>query len=1190
MKKENYIMGVDLGVGSVGWSCMAVNDNHEPCRLIAANSRIFPSENGSMEERRNARGLRRLIRRKKARIKKVKNLFVEYDFFTKEQINEFFDFEAKNYENPYRLKCRGLTSALTKEELLICLVHYAKYRGFRSNRKNKEVAKDTKSASEEQKLLYSIEQTQAFLDENNCSISQYILSDPKFKDKIKNTSGNFKIGVTRKMITDEAEQVLDTQITYGLIDDSFKKSYLDILTYQRSFSEGPESGPYSNPIVHMIGTCSFDKQLRAPIAAPTYELFILLQKLTNIYYYKDSYRDKKQLSVEQIQAIVEKAKKTKEIKYKHVMEIIGEDVHFTGLTLSRKDYAEINKKGKEHPERNLDDLRKKQKLETSICKMEITTYFKNAFKKVHPIDDLKLLDEIADLLSKYKTDKEIEKYLDHDDYPLLRQQDEDIKGVVKGLDEGKFKRFGKLSFHVLYEIVPLMLEKGYMYSDAMREAGFDHVNKKVNGNTYSHLPAVSDIFEDLDMSVTNRCVRATLQETKNIINALILKYGKPEAIHIEVARELTKDKNERFKIMDQQLTNKVDKINLKYQILSKFECFYSEDQIKNNDLLKYKLFIEQKGIDPYMLAYTNDENVSKIHEKDIFDNDAYEIDHILPYSMCFNDLYSNKVLVSTKMNREKGNRIPYEAFHARSGFLKFQSWVYKNIHDARKRENYLTKKVTEEMLEDFSARALNDTRYATKVLCKIISYYFSDVKVRSFTGQVTSKLKGIWRLNNLTHSYKSGDLLLHDKRDQKLDQLYKQLDEELDFIKQKDIKKKIISMEREITLKDRSNHLHHALDATIIACATDSLRRRVEMHEMYIRQRTQRVQRYRIPIVDERTGELKEYRYEEKVTQDLNDYFDITKNTNYHQFPVPYANFIEEIKLRIYERDEETLRKSLCTFPNYTKEQIEKVKPLMISHKVIKKQNGRLHKATIMGVKKNPDNPQDIVLTKRVDINSDSFTSKKAEKIYDMNGTQKAIYEAVKDWLTGYETGAEAYADQHHYPIAPNGHEIRKVKLDMEGVKESICIHPDKKQYVDKDDVIQVYVYKRKDDDRLYFAGMDQYRLKNLDKNPMIMLWFGRDKNFKYVLYNDLEKEGYIPYVKLHRYQLIRIILHSTAIGICLAGGSTSGMFEVYSILGDGLDLLTSGIQKQIKNRYYITVSTIKDIQILHSNILGEIF
>lgn len=1190
MKKENYIMGLDLGVGSVGWSCMAVNDNHEPCRLIAANSRIFPSENGSMEDRRNARGLRRLIRRKKARIKKVKNLFVQYGFFTKEQLNEFFDLEAKHYENPYCLKCRGLDSALTKEELLICLVHYAKYRGFRSNRKNKEVAKDTKSASEEQKLLYSIEQTQTYLEEHHCTISQYILNDPKFNDKIKNTNGNFKIGVTRKMVTYEAEQVLQKQIETGLIDESFKEKYLEILTYQRSFSEGPQSGPYSNPIVNMIGSCSFDGQLRAPVTSPTYELFILLQKLTDISYYKNSYHDKKKLTVEQIQAVVEKAKKIKEVKYKHVMEIIGEDVNFSGLTLSRKDYEEINKKSKEHPDIPLDDLRKKQKLETLICKMEITSYFKNAFKKVGPIENLKLLDEIADLLSKYKTDMEIERYMNHDDYPILREQEANIKDIVKNLDEGKFKRFGKLSFHVLYEIVPIMMDNGFMYSEAMKEAGFDHVNKKMDDQLRDQLPPVSDMFEDMDMSVTNRCVRATLQETKNIINALIRKYGKPEAIHIEVARELTKDKNERNKIMDKQLTNKVDNINLKHQILSKFDSFYSEDQIKHTDLLKYKLFLEQGGIDPYMLAFSGDEQASKIHEKDIFDNDAYEIDHILPYSMCFNDLYANKVLVSTKMNREKGNRTPYEAFHTYPGFSKFKSWVFKSIHDSRKRDNYLVKKVTEDMLEDFSARAINDTRYATKVLCKIINYYFTDVKVRSFTGQVTSKLKGIWHLNNLTHSYKSGDLLLHDERDQKLDQLYKQLDEEMDFIKQKDIKKKIISMERDIALKDRSNHLHHALDATIIACATDSLRRRVEMHEMYIRQRTQSVQRYRIPVIDEHTGELREYRYEEKITQDLSDYFDITKNMNVRQFPVPYDNFIEEIKLRIYERDGETLRKSLCTFPNYTTEQIEKVKPLMISHKVMKKQNSRLHKATIMGVKKNPDKPENIVLTKRVDLNSESFTMQKAEKIYDLNGTQKAVYEAVKDWLTGYENGAQAYAAQHHYPIAPNGHEIKKVKLNLEDVKESICIHPDKKQYVDKDDVIKVFVYKHKDDERLYFAGMDQYRLMNLDKNPMIMLWYGRGKNYKYIPYNDLKSQGYKLHVKLNRYQLIHITLHSGVEGLCLAGGATSGMFEVYSILGDGLDLINSGIQKKLKNQFYITISTIKDIKIIQSNILGEIF
>ena len=93
--KENYILGLDLGVGSVGWSCMKVNSDSEPCRLIAANSYIFPSEQGSLEDRRNARSLRRLIRRRKGRVQKVKSLFITYDYMKKEDVK---DFESKGIE------------------------------------------------------------------------------------------------------------------------------------------------------------------------------------------------------------------------------------------------------------------------------------------------------------------------------------------------------------------------------------------------------------------------------------------------------------------------------------------------------------------------------------------------------------------------------------------------------------------------------------------------------------------------------------------------------------------------------------------------------------------------------------------------------------------------------------------------------------------------------------------------------------------------------------------------------------------------------------------------------------------------------------------------------------------------------------------------------------------------------------
>lgn len=151
MKSQNYILGLDLGVGSVGWSCMQLDNAHEPKRLIQAGSRIFPAENGSLEDRRTARGLRRLIRRKKGRLNRVKSLFVEHNYLQRDYMKTFFNEQAHNYESPYHLKVKGLQEPLSFDELFICLIHYAKYRGFKSNRKNKETEKNAASASEERK-------------------------------------------------------------------------------------------------------------------------------------------------------------------------------------------------------------------------------------------------------------------------------------------------------------------------------------------------------------------------------------------------------------------------------------------------------------------------------------------------------------------------------------------------------------------------------------------------------------------------------------------------------------------------------------------------------------------------------------------------------------------------------------------------------------------------------------------------------------------------------------------------------------------------------------------------------------------------------------------------------------------------------------------------------------------------------
>ncbi|MFW2551456.1 type II CRISPR RNA-guided endonuclease Cas9, partial [Klebsiella pneumoniae] len=66
------------------------------------------------------------------------------------------------------------------------------------------------------------------------------------------------------------------------------------------------------------------------------------------------------------------------------------------------------------------------------------------------------------------------------------------------------------------------------------------------------------------------------------------------------------------------------------------------------DIVKYKLWQEQQNICIY-----SGKNISI---QDLF-TEAVDVDHIIPYSMCFDDSYNNKVLVLASENRQKGNRV-----------------------------------------------------------------------------------------------------------------------------------------------------------------------------------------------------------------------------------------------------------------------------------------------------------------------------------------------------------------------------------------------------------------------------------------------------------------------------------------------------------------------------------------------------
>ena len=1205
--KRNYILGLDIGISSVGWGLLELDENNNPYKIIDVGSRIFtPGEvektgDSRAKERREKRGARRVSRRREFRLDRVRNLLYENGYIEgkassnivslkNEELSILFDNMINNYykskdTNPYKLKVEALDRKLTNEELSIILVHYAKKRGYKSNR---EEASDNDSG----KVLSAIKENEKIMNENNYrTISEMYIKDEKFKNKIKNSPGDYKISVTNEMYLEEINKVLDSQIKFGLITDDFKNQYLEIYNSRRSYAKGPGgNSPYGGDLIErMTGKCNFDGNPRAPKRAPSSELYISLTKLVNLKYKKEN-SEYTRLTNKEIKEIIEKAKDKKIITYKDLAKELDGNIEFKDLSLSKKEYGKV-----------IEELKKKLniKKETKILISELSEEDKELYNKLY---NNKLLSKTLIELKGYHTlkdsiikaySKEIwEEYKNNIDfldelalYCTNYKVNEDILNKIKESENidnifedihfvellPNFKDHLMLSTELIRKLIPIMYE-GNTYDKAMNILGYNHSD--INGDKEKKDLLVPICVDD---NITNQRVIRSLTQTRKVINSIIKKYGMPKIINIETARELAKTKQERNNITKNNLEKQAENEKIK-NYLVELELFPDINKISSNDLLKYKLWKEQNEFCGY--------SMKKISIEDLFGNNIVQIDHILPYSRTYNDNYLNKTLVYTKENQEKGNRTPYEWFGKTDKWDEYETYINNLTISQKKKDNYLLKKLDFDTEREMRSQNLNDTKYISRELSSLIKAYLNVEKVNMYPGAITAKLRARWGFNRLTHSYISKSYILPE-----------------------DMKKDIN--------KDRDNHLHHAMDALVIASITPSLQQKITLYEKFSRyiEGLTELQIKNIPYIkiedsegqyyNDDTGEVETIDIREYIKQQLaeNNIYYNKHNISRLEFPLPYENFDKEAKLRVYEQDLDTLKWNLKSYNTYTKKDIESLHTLTPS--IAKsKISGKMHEETYYGIKEvGPDEDKKSYKTLRTPI--EKVKRKDLENIPDRLGGSKDIYESLVEWFGNYEVGEEVLkANGNKYPVSKNDKEhkeIKKLKLYSEYKNTGHMIN---KSNVEKGGIYRIDVFKSKDkeDDKLYFAAYDILEIKKIntlrekngvDDNFKVKLDYGQGKNSKIISYTNMIN-NYDLYITLNKNDLIKITTKDDKESVAYVVGCSSGMLEVKSKLGDGYDLIVNDYNKNnIFNkkidRYTITVSTIKEIEKLSISVLGEI-
>ena len=883
---KKYSLGLDIGTTSIGWAVLDLDKE----RIHDLGVRIFeqpedPQNGDSLAKpRRDARSARHRLKRRRQRLNHLKKFFVDQNILTKDRVEKVLNCTSDfNKLDVYDLRAKALTEELSPEELLKVLYQIAKRRGFKSNRKVVE-----ESDKEGGRVTSALKANEKFLTDNNyTTVGDALSRDEKFAPHKRNKRDDYTNSFARDDFLRELEFIIKTQRNYALknipeqaineliygIDDG-QVTNVNAIMYQRPFMT-------KELIERMVGNCTFEKnEKRAPKASYSFEVFRLASDLSHLVFIPrdTSKRQAKRenlevrLSPEQISKVIDVAKSQKSLTYKKVRSTAGISEDYVP-----KDVRGKKKEGDEFGEDNAFGGLKAYN--------DIRSALKDLPEDWAKIDNESAINQIAYILTTQKADEGIRAELDS-----LPLSDKAKEAIIK-IKPTNFKAFGHLSIKALQKITPHILE-GMTYDKACEAAGYDF--KKQSASLEQ---------------ITNPVVKRAITQTLKVVRAIERKYGKPYFIKVETARDLAKNFKDRKAIENENKENQARNQSI-IQTLNENGIVTPTGQ----QIIKVKLYREQNGVCLYSGKSIDFETMLR-------DDNAYQVDHIVPFSRSNNDGITNKALVLTEENQKKADRTPFEYFGADEKRWKEFAARVESIYKTRdvktsdkatnainyKYNGYAMKKKQNLLLQDYkndswNVRALNDTRYITRFiqnyLRQNVDFAEGEEKQRVIApnGTTTAYLRKRWGL-----------------------------------------------------AKDRAEDvLHHAKDAAVVAAIDQKI---VMQANLYAKRHEIKALLAATKTMEEKTDKLTgEITDEDEFDKAQRRKAAILVLSSKH-FPQPWDNFGKEVMKRTLNTDIATLQNELRGLENYDDEFRLSIKPIFVSRMPRRKATAQAHKETIRSPK-----------------------------------------------------------------------------------------------------------------------------------------------------------------------------------------------------------------------------------------------
>ncbi|GAB1444646.1 type II CRISPR RNA-guided endonuclease Cas9 [Flammeovirgaceae bacterium] len=841
------ILGLDLGTTSIGWALIEVNDSNSPTRIIGLGSRIIPLDSKERDQFQQGQAITKNQDRTKCRTQRK-----GYD---RKQLKKSDDFKyslkkalekhniypsAKLFAMPsldlWKLRSDAVSKPMEPEQLGRVLYMLNQKRGYKSARS--EANADKKDTE----YVQAVKSRHNIIKDKGQTVGQFFYQKLK-EAKEGNTYFRVKDEVyPREAYIEEFDAIINTQKQYHpfLTDELINTLRNEIIYYQRKLKS--QKG--------LINICEFEgfeknvknkngsekKLFIGPrVAARSNTLFQLSkiwETINNINLKIKNPEGSKYKwgeylpSQEQCVEIAKHLSKNELLSFPELLKILNlkKDQVYSNKQILKglqgnKTYTEIHKVLGDH----------------ELLKFELAVVPNGKDAYVFDKKTGEILEERQGLEITIEFEKEPFYQLWHTIFSI-KDLDECKQALIKrfGLSDNEAEKLSRIDFDkagyanksikAIRKTLPYLIQ-GYNLYQSESLAGY--TSRSLTKEELMQTGKDERLTLLPKNALRQPVVEKILNQMINVVNAIIDKHGKPDEIRVELARELKQSKDERD-AADKQISFN-QKVNDKVAA-----------RLKEMGIPATKRFIDKyKFISPTRDKSWEESQVvnqciycgGSFNLTEALTGDAFDVDHIVPKALLFDDSQTNKVLVHRKCNSQKTNQTAYD-YIAKKGeaeliayLARVDDWFKRGVISYSKmnrlkvsfeqyQERKKAKKETEadiRLWESFIDRNLRETQYIARKSKDILSKICSSIKVTD--GGVTAKLRALWGWDDVTMNLQLPK--------------YQALGQTLIKEWTSDHGNKTHQKEEIINWSKRDDHRHHAIDALVVACTQQGFIQRI---------------------------------------------------------------------------------------------------------------------------------------------------------------------------------------------------------------------------------------------------------------------------------------------------------------------------------------------------------------------------